>query len=170
MDKILRHHFIFTRKKKLVDAPKRLRPKVGIARALRRAYHSLRREDSAMPNPKGAQASARRAPSPPPFGVTVNFTLPFSGAAVFTSTLSGLNPAPPLASFSAPSISNTFLIFASRASSPTSIPSILTANSNAHVWNAAYSAAPLCLYNTVYEFIHPLNRIIYVRENHFWFS
>ena len=34
----------------------------------------------------------RRAPSPPPFGVTVNFTLPFPGAAAFTSTLSELNP------------------------------------------------------------------------------
>ena len=30
---------------------------------------SLRREDSAMTNPKGAQASARRVPSPPPFGI-----------------------------------------------------------------------------------------------------
>jgi hypothetical protein len=61
------HHFIFTRKKKLVG---------------------------------------RRVPSPPTFGVTVNFTLPFSGAVVFTSTLSELNPAPPLANFSDPPTSN----------------------------------------------------------------
>ena len=98
-------HFIFTRKKKLVDAPKRLRPKVGIARALRRAYRSFRREDSAMTNPKGAQASARRAPSPPPFGITVNLTLPSCGAAVLSSPNS---PTPPLTNFSATSISNTF--------------------------------------------------------------
>jgi hypothetical protein len=46
------HHFIFTRKKKLVDAPKKLR------------FEGI---DSAKLNPKGTQVSARVVSNTPPF-------------------------------------------------------------------------------------------------------
>ena len=61
MDTILHPHFIFTQKKKLVDAPKKLR------------FGGI---DSAKLNPKGTQVSARVVPNAPPFGITENFTLP----------------------------------------------------------------------------------------------